>query len=111
MRLCFGSLGSGTKASIRVPAACCGVVGLKPTHGRIIRYGGMTRSWSNDCVGPIARTVMECALLMQVLAGHDPKDSSSLSAPVPNYLAALEQGVSGLRIGIPTRHFADGVDD
>lgn len=110
-RLCFGSLGSDTGASIRVPATCCGVVGLKPTYGRISRYGVMPRSWSNDCVGPLARTVMDCALLMQVLAGHDPKDSSSLSAPVPDYLAALEQGVSGLRIGIPTRHFADGVDD
>lgn len=109
-RLCFGSLGSDTGASIRVPAACCGVVGLKPTYGRVSRYGAMPRSWSNDCVGPLARTVMDCALLMQVLAGHDPRDSTSLSAPVPDYLAALEQGVSGLRIGIPTTHFADGVD-
>lgn len=110
-RLCFGSLGSDTGASIRVPAACCGVVGLKPTYGRISRHGVMPRSWSNDCVGPLARTVMDCALLMQVLAGHDPKDSSSLGAPVPDYLAALEQGVRGLRIGIPTQHFADGVDN
>ncbi|MDI5935308.1 amidase [Halomonas kalidii] len=110
-RLCYGSLGSDTGASIRVPAACCGVVGLKPTYGRISRYGAMPRSWSNDCMGPLARTVMDCAQLMQVLAGRDTRDSSSLDAPVPDYLAALEQGVKGLRIGVPTRHFAEGVDD
>jgi aspartyl-tRNA(Asn)/glutamyl-tRNA(Gln) amidotransferase subunit A len=110
-RLCYGSLGSDTGASIRVPAACCGVVGLKPTYGRISRYGAMPRSWSNDCMGPLARTVMDCALLMQVLAGPDIRDSTCLDAPVPNYLAALEQGIKGLRIGIPTRHFAEGVDD
>ncbi|MCE8042326.1 amidase [Halomonas daqingensis] len=110
-RLCYGALGSDTGASIRVPAACCGVVGLKPTYGRISRYGAMPRSWSNDCMGPLARTVMDCALLMQVLAGRDTRDSASLDAPVPDYLAALKQGVRGLRVGIPTHHFADGVDD
>jgi aspartyl-tRNA(Asn)/glutamyl-tRNA(Gln) amidotransferase subunit A len=108
-RLCFGALGSDTGASIRVPAACCGVVGLKPTYGRVSRYGAMPRSWSNDTMGPLTRTVADSALLMTHIAGYDTRDSTSLNTPVPDYLAALEGSIRGLKIGIPKHHFAEGV--
>lgn len=108
-RLCFGSLGSDTGASIRVPAACCGVVGLKPTYGRVSRYGAMPRSWSNDTMGPITRTVADAALVMTIIGGHDPRDSTSLNVPQPDYLAALNTPIRGLRVGVPRYHFATGV--
>ncbi|HPS33298.1 MAG TPA: Asp-tRNA(Asn)/Glu-tRNA(Gln) amidotransferase subunit GatA [Anaerolineaceae bacterium] len=94
------SLGTDTGGSIRQPAAFCGVVGLKPTYGRTSRYGLIAFGSSLDCPGPLARDVPDAALMLQVLAGTDPKDSTSALAPVPDYLAALQEGVRGLRIGL-----------
>ena len=87
-RAVFGALGSDTGASIRLPAAYNGVVGLKPTYGRVSRHGAMPRSWSMDHVGPFGRTARDCALLLQVIAGHDPNDATSSAQPVPDYLRA-----------------------
>src|SRR5947208_3436724 len=86
-RATFGALGSDTGASIRLPAAFNGVVGLKPTYGRVSRHGAMPRSWSFDHVGPIARTARDCALLLQIIAGHDPNDATTSALPVPDYLS------------------------
>jgi aspartyl-tRNA(Asn)/glutamyl-tRNA(Gln) amidotransferase subunit A len=94
-----GALGSDTGGSIRLPAALCGVTGLKPTYGRVSRRGVLPLAWSLDHVGPLARTVEDCALLLQVLAGHDAADPRSVDAPVPDYLARRAAGVGGLRIG------------
>lgn len=94
------SLGTDTGGSIRQPAAFCGVVGLKPTYGRTSRYGLIAFGSSLDCPGPLARNVSDAALMLQVLAGADPKDSTSSIQPVPDYLAALAEGVRGMRIGI-----------
>ena len=88
-RAVFGALGSDTGASIRLPAAYNGVTGLKPTYGRVSRHGAMPRSWSMDHVGPFGRTARDCAMLLQVIAGHDPNDATSSAQPVPDYLAAL----------------------
>src|SRR3954447_12823934 len=100
-RATFGALGSDTGASIRLPAAFNGVVGLKPTYGRVSRHGAMPRSWSFDHVGPIARTARDCALLLQVIAGHDPNDATTSAVPVPDYLSSLTATeLSGLTIGI-----------
>lgn len=100
-RATFGALGSDTGASIRLPAAYNGVVGLKPTYGRVSRHGAMPRSWSFDHVGPIARTARDCALLLQVIAGHDPNDATTSTQPVPDYLSGVGAGgVAGLTIGV-----------
>jgi aspartyl-tRNA(Asn)/glutamyl-tRNA(Gln) amidotransferase subunit A len=104
-RLVFGAMGSDTGGSVRLPAAMCGVVGLKPTYGRISRYGGMPRAWSMDTMGPLARTVADCALLTQTIAGSDPDDASSSPEPVPDYLSRLDLGVKGWRIGVPRGYF------
>ncbi len=108
-RLVFGALGSDTGGSIRFPAACCGVVGLKPTYGRVSRAGAMPLSPSLDCVGPIARTVADCALLFSAVAGHDPRDLQSSRMAVADPLASLDAGVKGLRVGVPTSYFYDPV--
>ena len=106
-RTVFGALGSDTGASIRLPAAYNGVVGLKPTYGRVSRHGAMPRSWSFDHVGPLARTARDCALLLQIIAGLDSNDSTTSAQPVPDYLAALNlDRLSGLTIGV-----ADGGGD
>jgi aspartyl-tRNA(Asn)/glutamyl-tRNA(Gln) amidotransferase subunit A len=110
-RLAYGAMGSDTGGSVRLPAAICGVVGLKPTAGRISRYGAMPRSWTNDTMGPLARTALDCALLTGVIAGEDPDDPTTAAVPVGDYAAAVGQGVEGLRIGIPNGYFADGVSD
>jgi aspartyl-tRNA(Asn)/glutamyl-tRNA(Gln) amidotransferase subunit A len=104
------ALGSDTGGSIRQPAALCGVVGLKPTYGRVSRFGLVAFASSLDQIGPFATTVSDAALLLQSLAGHDPKDSTSAQIPVPNYVAALGRGVKGLRIGLPKEYFIDGMD-
>jgi aspartyl-tRNA(Asn)/glutamyl-tRNA(Gln) amidotransferase subunit A len=103
------ALGSDTGGSVRQPAALTGVVGLKPTYGRVSRHGLVAFASSLDQVGPIARTAADCALILQVIAGHDPLDSSSAPADVPDYRATLEAGVRGLRIGVPREYFGPGV--
>jgi aspartyl-tRNA(Asn)/glutamyl-tRNA(Gln) amidotransferase subunit A len=91
--------------SIRHPAALCSVVGLKPTFGRVSKYGALPLAWSLDHVGPMARTVRDAALMLQVIAGHDRRDPASKDVPVPDYLAGIDAGVRGLRIGVPRPHF------
>src|SRR5215211_142080 len=109
--LCLGTLGSDTGGSIRIPSSLCGIAGLKPTYGRVSRAGAIPLSWSMDHVGPMARTVRDCALLLGVIAGHDPRDPASAAEPVPDYLADLEAGARGLRVGLPRRYFYDQLDD
>jgi len=106
----FLGMGSDTGGSIRIPAALCGVVGLKPTFGRISRMGVTSLSWGLDHVGPLTRTVEDAAICLQVLAGYDPRDPASLDEPVPDYSAGLGQGVKGLRVGVPTNYFFDNVE-
>ena len=108
--LVTGATGSDTGGSIRGPAAFCGIAGLKPTYGRSSRAGVLTLSWTLDHTGPMARTVEDCAYLMQPLAGHDPADPASSRAPADDYVAALGRGVRGLRIGVPRDYFFEGVD-
>jgi len=108
--LAMGSLGSDTGGSIRGPAALCGIVGLKPTYGRVSRYGVLPLSWSLDHVGPMTWTVEDTALMLQVIAGHDPKDATSSHEPVPDYSAALQTDLKGIRVGVPRHYFfADDV--
>jgi aspartyl-tRNA(Asn)/glutamyl-tRNA(Gln) amidotransferase subunit A len=106
---CLGTLGTDTGGSIRQPAACCGVVGLKPTYGRVSRYGVIAYASSLDQVGPLAKTVTGCAHLLRVIAGHDRRDSTSVNRPVPDYVARLDGSVKGLRIGIPREYFGEGM--
>jgi aspartyl-tRNA(Asn)/glutamyl-tRNA(Gln) amidotransferase subunit A len=108
--LCAASLGTDTGGSIRQPAAFCGVVGLKPTYGRVSRWGLIAYASSLDQIGPITRTVEDAALLLEIIAGHDPRDATSLPTPVPPMRAGLKEGVAGLRIGLPREYFADGID-
>jgi aspartyl-tRNA(Asn)/glutamyl-tRNA(Gln) amidotransferase subunit A len=105
-----GALGSDTGGSIRLPAACCGIVGLKPTYGRVSRAGAMPLSWSLDHVGPMARTVRDAALLLAVIAGHDPLDATSSRRPVPDYAAALDRPIAGLRVVVPQGYYWEGLD-
>ena len=104
------ALGEDTGGSIRQPAAFCGVVGLKPTYGRVSRYGIIAYGSSFDQVGPMARNVEDCARLLGVIAGHDPMDTTSASEAVPDYTANLKQGIEGVRIGVPDEYLADGLD-
>ncbi|NCC24688.1 MAG: Asp-tRNA(Asn)/Glu-tRNA(Gln) amidotransferase subunit GatA [Deltaproteobacteria bacterium] len=108
----MASIGTDTGGSIRQPAAFCGVVGLKPTYGRVSRFGLVAYGSSLDQAGPIARTAADCAAVLEVIAGHDPQDSTSLDVPVPPYshLAAEPGGLEGLRIGLPTEYWGPGLD-
>jgi aspartyl-tRNA(Asn)/glutamyl-tRNA(Gln) amidotransferase subunit A len=108
--LCAGSLGTDTGGSIRIPAAFCGIVGLKATHGRISLYGVTPLAWALDHVGPMTRTVKDAALMLQSLAGYDARDLVSSEAPVSDYTARLTGEVKGLRLGIPSRFFPDYTD-
>ena len=99
--LCLGSLGSDTGGSIRTPSSHCGVVGIKPTYGRVSRYGVVPLSWSLDHAGPMARTVADCATLLQAVAGYDPKDPASANVRVPDFRAELGNGIKALRVGVP----------
>ena len=99
-RMVYGALGSDTGGSIRLPAAACGVVGMKATYGRVSRAGAVARSWSLDHVGPLTRTVRDNARMLSVIAGHDPDESTTSDKPVPDYEALLDGGVAGLRIGL-----------
>jgi aspartyl-tRNA(Asn)/glutamyl-tRNA(Gln) amidotransferase subunit A len=104
------SIGSDTGGSIRQPAAFCGVVGLKPTYGRVSRYGLIAFASSLDHVGPFGKSVKDAALMLQCMAGREPLDSTSADVPVPNYLDQIEQPVRGLRIGVPEEYFGEGLD-
>ena len=105
------ALGTDTGGSIRQPAAFCGISGLKPTYGRVSRYGMIAYASSLDQGGPMARSAEDCALLLQAMAGFDERDSTSIEREVPDYAAALDQEIGGLRIGLPQEYFAEGLDD
>ncbi|MBU1275057.1 MAG: Asp-tRNA(Asn)/Glu-tRNA(Gln) amidotransferase subunit GatA [Proteobacteria bacterium] len=104
------SVGTDTGGSIRQPASHCGVVGLKPTYGRVSRFGLVAFASSLDQAGPITRTVADAALVLSVIAGHDPADSTCAPRPVPDYAASLERGVKGLKLGAPREFFVEGLD-
>ena len=108
--LCAAALGSDTGGSIRQPAACCGVVGLKPTYGRVSRYGLVAFASSLDQIGPITKDVRDAALMLQIIAGHDPLDSTSADVPVPDYQKALKFNLRGMKVGVPLEFFAEGLD-
>lgn len=103
------TLGTDTGGSIRQPASHCGCVGLKPTYGRVSRYGVIAYASSLDQVGPLTRDVADCATMLGAIAGHDPKDSTSVNVTVPDYSASLTKGVKGLKIGLPKEYFIDGL--
>lgn len=105
----IAALGTDTGGSIRQPASHCGVVGLKPTYGRVSRYGAVAFASSLDQIGPLTQTVEDAARVLQVIAGFDPRDSTSLDAPVPDYLATLNDGVKGMKLGLPKEYFGDGI--
>ena len=106
----FGALGSDTGGSVRQPAAMCGVVGLKPTYGRVSRFGLVAFASSLDQIGSVTKTVRDSALIMNAIAGHDPQDSTALSAPVPDYVANLGNELCGVRLGLPKEYLIDGID-
>ena len=106
---CIAALGTDTGGSIRQPAACCGIVGLKPTYGRVSRFGVIAFASSLDQVGPMTKDVTDCALMLETIAGHDPADSTSVPAPVPAYASHLTGEVKGLRVGIPKEYFIPGI--
>ncbi|UCE85919.1 MAG: amidase [Deltaproteobacteria bacterium] len=108
--LCFGSIGTDTGGSIRFPSAACGVVGLKPTYGRVSRYGVFPLAESLDHVGPIARRSADAAAMLAAIAGHDARDPTSLRETVPDYLASIDAGVRGVRIGVDERYCREEVD-
>jgi len=110
-RLAPASTGTDTGGSIRQPAALCGITGLKPTYGRISRYGMIAFASSLDQAGPMARTAEDCALMMNAMAGFDDKDSTSIEHDVPDYSATLNQSLAGLKIGLPKEYFAEGLDN
>jgi aspartyl-tRNA(Asn)/glutamyl-tRNA(Gln) amidotransferase subunit A len=109
-RLTFAALGSDTGGSIRLPAHFCGVTGLKTTYGRISRAGAMPLSQSLDTVGPLARTVEDCALLLGLMAGRDPEDPTAVDAPAPDYMAATRGSIRGMKIGVPSAFYVDDLD-
>jgi len=108
--MCAGALGTDTGGSIRQPAAMCGVVGIKPTYGRVSRYGVIAFASSLDHPGPFGRTVDDVAALLEIIAGHDPCDATSIPAPVGRYRDAARVGVAGLRVGVPAEYFGQGLD-
>jgi aspartyl-tRNA(Asn)/glutamyl-tRNA(Gln) amidotransferase subunit A len=109
-RLCVAATGTDTGGSIRQPAALCGVTGLKPTYGRVSRWGMIAFASSLDQAGPMARSAADAAVLLQAMAGFDPRDSTSAREPVPDYTASLEADLTGLRIGMPKEYFGEGLD-
>ncbi|HAI67815.1 MAG TPA: Asp-tRNA(Asn)/Glu-tRNA(Gln) amidotransferase GatCAB subunit A, partial [Gammaproteobacteria bacterium] len=109
--MCLGSLGSDTGGSIRQPASHCNVVGLKPTYGRVSRYGLVAFASSLDQIGPLTRNVADCALMMNAISGHDPKDSTSVNQEVPDFTKNLDQSLQGKTIGLPREYFeTDGIE-
>ena len=108
--LCFGSIGTDTGGSIRQPATLCGIVGLKPTYGRVSRFGMIAFASSLDQGGPLTKTVEDAALMLNVIAGNDPRDSTSVKSPVPDYTSCLNVGVKGVKVGVPKEYFIKGID-
>lgn len=108
---CMGAIGSDTGGSIRQPACHCGVVGIKPTYGRVSRFGLIAFASSLDQIGPITKDVTDSAILMNAICGHDPNDSTSVPQKVPDYTKALQQGLDGFVVGIPKEYFAEGLDE
>ncbi len=106
----YASIGSDTGGSIRIPAAFCGIVGLKPTYGRVSRRGMMPLSWTLDHAGPMTRTVRDAALVLEAIAGHDPADATSSTRPVPRYSAALKGGARGVTLGLPRAYYWEHMD-
>lgn len=109
--MAYMALGSDTGGSVRQPAGLCGVVGLKPTYGRVSRYGLVAFGSSLDQIGPITRDVRDAALLLQVIAGHDTRDSTCIKEPIPDYLASIDDPFEGVRLGVPKEYFAEGLND
>lgn len=109
--MCIGAIGTDTGGSIRQPASLCGSTGLKPTYGRVSRFGVIAMASSWDTVGPFGKDVKDLALMLQVMAGNDKRDSTTPERPVPDYMAALDKNVKGLKIGIPKEYFGEGVED
>jgi len=107
----MGALGSDTGGSVRQPGALTNTVALKPTYGRVSRYGLIAFASSLDQIGPFARSARDAAILLQAIAGHDPRDSTSVNEPVPDYQAALTGDISGLRVGVPREYFVEGTED
>jgi len=107
---CIASLGSDTGGSIRQPAALCGVVGMKPTYGRVSRFGLVAFASSLDQIGPFTKDIEDCAIMMNVIAGYDPKESTSVPIEVPDYKAFLDRGIDGWTVGIPKEFFIEGID-
>jgi len=107
---CFGSIGTDTGGSIRQPASLCSVVGLKPTYGRVSRYGVIAMASSLDVVGPLAKTAEDAAIILEAIAGCDPLDPTTLDAPVPSYFENLATSIEGMKIGIPEEYFTSGMD-
>jgi aspartyl-tRNA(Asn)/glutamyl-tRNA(Gln) amidotransferase subunit A len=103
--LCAGALGSDTGGSIRGPSSFCGIVGIRPTYGRVTRHEVVPMCWSMDTVGPMTRTVGDCAIILEAIAGHDPRDATSSLEPVPDYATSLGEGVRGLRVALPREMF------
>ena len=109
-RMGMAGMGTDTGGSVRIPAALCGLTGLKPTYGRVSRHGIVPLSWSLDHAGPLTRTVRDAALVMNAIAGYDPADSASADVSVPDFTAGLGRGVAGMTLGVPANHYFDGVD-
>ena len=107
----FFSLGSDTGGSIRQPAAFCGIVGLKPTYGLVSRYGLVAFASSLDQIGPMTRDVTDCAMVLNAIAGHDPRDSTSLNVQCPDYTEGLTGDIRGMRLGVPQEYFVEGMAD
>jgi aspartyl-tRNA(Asn)/glutamyl-tRNA(Gln) amidotransferase subunit A len=108
--MCFGALGTDTGGSIRIPASLCGIVGLKPTYGRVSTHGVVPMAWTLDHVGPMCKTVEDAALMLSVIAGHDDRDPTSVDAPLADYSRAIRTPVSKLRVGVARTPFFDGLD-
>ena len=107
---CIAAIGSDTGGSIRQPAALCGVVGMKPTYGRVSRYGLVAFASSLDQIGPFTKDVEDCAIMMNILAGYDPRESTSVPVDVPDYRQFLSRGIDGWKVGIPKEYFIEGID-
>jgi len=108
--LCYGSVGTDTGGSIRQPASLCGIVGMKPTYGHVSRFGMIAFASSLDQAGPLTKSVYDAAIILNIISGHEPRDSTSVNAHVPDYVAKLKNNMKGLKVGIPKEYFIDGID-